>query len=117
MNGTSSQSNWSGITGFGPNLRFVTPTITGSGTFDYLTITAQGITGVVAGLTVGNKTSGQTGEVAFFGDKIINGFTGLTIGALYYVSVDTPTAITPSAVTNYKVGRAISPTSIVVELD
>ena len=66
------------------------------------------------GFVKSNKTTGQTDNVIPNG--IVNGFTGLTVAALYYLS-DTAGAIsaTPSTTSQEPVGIAISATEIVIQ--
>lgn len=65
------------------------------------------------GISSETKTAGSTMEYKDSG--IISGFTGLTPGAVYYLS-DTPGAISTTAGTyERKVGRAISTTELLIE--
>ena len=72
-------------------------------TFDFIGFAQFGQT-----ITSGNAINVQT-------DGLVYGFTGLTTGTVYYVS-NVAGGISTSAGTNsYKIGRAISPTTLLIE--
>ncbi len=59
-------------------------------------------------ITSGNAINVQT-------DGLVYGFTGLTTGTVYYVSNVTGGISTSAGTNSYKIGRAISPTTLLIE--
>jgi hypothetical protein len=64
------------------------------------------------GFTAAGISSGASGEINVLG-YIASGFTGLTINATYYIASDGTISTTERE--NFKIGKAISSTEILVE--
>lgn len=74
---------------------------------------------VFEGFAISNATNGNSVYVQTEG--VVGGFTGLTIGADYYIGTTTEGVITANVPTNsfpiVKVGKAISATELIIEKD